>query len=227
MPDKTQHMRILGGCILAALLLTTESLAQSISLGVKGGVQFTSVVEGSARNPEPKHYIVGPMAEIRLPFSFAFEVDALYRRTGYDATDGVQGVAYAYRVRANSWEFPLLAKYYFGPAVVPIKFYAVGGYAVKYLSGFDISTHAYGTDFFGVAVDSTSHTTSNQYYVRDNPVNGIVIGGGARIHIGHFAVLPEVRYTRWVGTTFDQFGQHGFSVQATRNQADILVGITF
>jgi hypothetical protein len=227
MLNKTRYINILISCIVTALLLSSESLAQSISLGVKGGAPLTSAVDGVSRNPAAKKYVVGPMAEIRLPFSFAFEVDALYRRTGYDTTTGALGIIYGYRVRANSWEFPLLAKYYFGPAIVPVKFYATGGYAIRYLSGFDISTHAYGTDFNGMSVDSTSHTTSSQYFVRDNPVSGLVIGGGARFQIGHFAVSPEVRYTRWVGSTLDQEGPHGFSVQATNNQADVLIGVTF
>jgi hypothetical protein len=73
----------------------------------------------------------------------------------------------------------------------------------------------------------TTHTGSPQYYVRDNPVNGLVVGGGARFHIGHLAVAPEVRSTRWGSITFDQFGSHGFFVQSLQNQADVLVGITF
>jgi hypothetical protein len=63
--------------------------------------------------------------------------------------------------------------------------------------------------------------------VRDNPANGSEAGGGARFHIGHLAVAPELRYARWVGITFDEFGPHGFFVQSVQNQADALLGITF
>src|SRR5260370_22531539 len=112
--------------------------------------------------------------------------------------------------------------------MVPVRFYAIGGYVVRYMSGFDISIHTYGADpFTGSPIDFTAHIGSTQDYVRDNPANGFVTGGGARFHIGHFAVAPEVRYTRWVGVTFNQFGSHGFFVQSLQNQADVLVGITF
>ena len=152
------------------------------------------------------------MIEIALPLSFAFEADALYRRTGYDViTEGLSTI----RLRANSWEFPLLAKYYLRPRIGPVRFYAAGGYVLRHMSGFDIS------------INSKFHTSATQDYVRDNPANGFVAGGGVRFQIGHLAVAPEVRYTRWVGITFDQFGSHGFFVQSIQNQADVLVGITF
>jgi hypothetical protein len=169
------------------------------------------------------------MIEIGLLFSFAFEADALYRRTGYDAitAEGL-GIVTNTRLRANSLEFPLLAKYYFGPRIVHTKFYATGGYVVRHMSGFDISIHSYGTNPFSPGqIDYNAHDPSTQNYVRDNPASGFVAGGGARFHFGHFALAPEVRYTRWAGITFDQFGSRGFFVQSHQNQADVLVGITF
>jgi len=208
--------------------MSSEIQAQSVSFGVKGGVPLTSVAESNGPSPGAKRYIVGPMIEIGLPFAFAFEADALYRRTGYDTIAGGLGTVSNTRLRANSWEFPLLAKYYFGPSTVPVRFYATGGYVLRYMSGFDISVHSYGTDLFtGRPIDFTTHIGSTQDYVRDNPAHGFVVGGGARFHVGHFAVAPEGRYTRWGGITFDQFGSHGFFVQSRQNQADVLVGITF
>jgi hypothetical protein len=168
------------------------------------------------------------MIEIALPLSFAFEADALYRRTGYDVIAGGLSTVANTRLRADSWEFPLLAKYYFRPRIGPVRFYATGGYVVRYLSGFDISIHTSGVEpVTGKPVDFTFQTSSAQYYAHDNPANGFVAGGGARFHIGHFAVAPEVRYTRWVGITFNDFGSHGFFVKSLQNQADVLVGITF
>ena len=189
---------------------------------------MTSAVEGNGPTPGAKRYTVGPMIEIGLPFSFAFEADALYRRTGYNAIAGGLGTDSTTRLRANTWDFPLLAKYYFKPRIGPVRLYATGGYVVRYLSGFDISIHTLGVEpVTGKPIDFTFHTSSSQYYVRDNPASGFVAGGGARLHVGRFAVAPEVRYTRWVGLTFDDFGSHGFFVKSLQNQADVLVGITF
>jgi hypothetical protein len=138
-------MSVARFCVFATVLLSSEIHAQSFSFGVKGGVPLTAVVEGNGP-PAAKRYIVGPMIEVGLPFSFAFEANALYRRTGYEAIAGDFGASVSTRLRTNSWEFPLLAKYYFRPRIVPAKFFATGGYVIRYMSGFDISIHSYGTD---------------------------------------------------------------------------------
>ena len=189
---------------------------------------MTSAVAGDGPTPGAKRYTVGPMIEIGLPFLFAFEADALYRRTGYNAIAGGLGTDSTTRLRANTWDFPLLAKYYLKPRIGPVRLYATGGYVVRYLSGFDIAIHTLGVaPVTRKPIDFTFHTSSSQYYVRDNPASGFVAGGGARLHVGRLAVAPEVRYTRWVGLTFDDFGSHGFFVTSLQNQADVLVGITF
>jgi hypothetical protein len=219
---------VAGLGVLAIVLINSELQAQPVSFGVKGGVALTPAVESNGPAPGAKRYTVGPTIEIALPLSFAFEGDAIYRRTGYDAITEGLGTLSNTRLRANSWEFPLLGKYYFGRRIVPVRFYATGGYVLRHMSGFDISIHTYGADpFTGMPIDFSTHRVPTQYYVRNNPTNGFVAGGGARLRTGHFAVALEVRYSRWVGMAFDQFGSHGFFVQSLENQADVLVGITF
>ena len=81
--------------------------AQPISFGVKAGVPFTDAVEGNISiHSEAPRYTIGPTVELSLPFGFAAEVSALYKRTGYSSTDTAFGITSASRVRANSWEFP-------------------------------------------------------------------------------------------------------------------------
>src|SRR5258708_39098050 len=53
--------------------------AQLVSVGVKGGV---SITEPGGYNDESRRYIVAPSVEVRLPFRFAAEVDALYTPIG-------------------------------------------------------------------------------------------------------------------------------------------------
>jgi hypothetical protein len=86
--------------------------AELISMGVKGGVPVTDVVEAAAAvSSEARPYTVGPMAQIALPLSFAVEVDALYKRIGYSALSTATATSGTFvRVRANSWEFPILLK---------------------------------------------------------------------------------------------------------------------
>src|SRR5256885_551833 len=76
--------------------------AQSLSLGVKGGVPFTDAVEGSfGFRSEARRYTVGPMVEVGLPLSLAIEFNALYKRTGYSTLDSAFGITSISQVRAN------------------------------------------------------------------------------------------------------------------------------
>ena len=54
--------------------------------------------------------------EVRLPARFAVEADALYQRIGYSNVFNLNDTnLFQSRERGNSWEFPLLVKYYFRP----------------------------------------------------------------------------------------------------------------
>src|SRR5260221_14471325 len=69
--------------VLATDLMSSGIHAQSVSFGVKGGVPLTSAVDSNGPVPSPKRSTVGPMIDIAPPLSFAFDADALSRRTGY------------------------------------------------------------------------------------------------------------------------------------------------
>ena len=53
------------------------------------------------------------MIEVGLPFHFAFEADALYSRVGNTFYIPLIANESYVRTIANSWQFPLLGKYYF------------------------------------------------------------------------------------------------------------------
>src|SRR5258707_10349866 len=93
--------------VLALVLINSELHGQSVSFGVKGGVLLTSAVESNGRVPGAKRYTVGPMIEIALPFLFAFELDALYRRTGYNVIGGDLRTTTYTPLPANTWELPI------------------------------------------------------------------------------------------------------------------------
>jgi hypothetical protein len=144
--------------LLAALLLLAlgPASAQRFSAGVKGGALLTDPIDGSfGVRSEARRYAVGPMVEIGLSSSFAIAVDALYRRTAYSSTGSAFGITDSTQVRANSWEFPILAKRYF-----PRRFYLSGGYVVRSLSGVEATFHEFGTNpVTGAPVDH--HSTGN------------------------------------------------------------------
>lgn len=215
--------------LITASIFFSSVYGQSVSFGVKAGIPLTDAVEGSyGNNSAAKRYTVGPMVEIGLPFSFAFEVDALYRRTGYDSSFSNFAVSTFTHVRANSWEFPLLAKYYFSPRILPIRLYVSGGYVIRHISDVAVCSNGFETNVgTGVTTYSSGCANNPQYYLENDPTHGVAAGVGARLRVGPIKISPEVRYTYWGGRPFDQYGSQGYYVQSTQNQVDLLVGIAF
>src|SRR5215472_8253691 len=95
-------------------------------LGVKGGFPTTDLLN-SNRTTATVHqqgdYIIGPTAEVRIPFGFAFEADGLYRGTNYQVANTASGVT---AINSTSWEIPYIAKFRFPiPLIKP--FIGAGG----------------------------------------------------------------------------------------------------
>jgi hypothetical protein len=78
---------------------------------VKLGTTFTDALAISSGPPpgcpcffnNQTPFIVGPYLELRLPFHFAIEADALYNSAPIASSIGAAG--------GSSWQFPVLAKY--------------------------------------------------------------------------------------------------------------------
>ena len=101
-------------------------------------------------------------------------------------------------VSAGDWEFPVLAKKSLLRG--PIQPYIEGGVALSHLSVRNVV--------------ELNHT--NNY--------GIVLGAGVSLHVGPVRIAPEIRYDGWVFHNFDSpFG----GLNSNRNQAAILVGVSF
>jgi opacity protein-like surface antigen len=109
-----------------------------------------------------------------------------------------QDLPQASPVSTNAWEFPVLAKKsFFGG---PIRPYVEGGVALSHLSVKDVA--------------ELNHT--NNY--------GIVLGAGVSIHAGPVRVSPELRYNGWA---FQDFSSPFGNLHSNRNQATVLVGVSF
>ena len=87
-------------------------------LGLKGGVSLTDAYQNTSyttpygtlrQYSDAKDYIIGPFAELRLPFGFGVEADALYRPLSF----AIQQSTFSSSTRFSTWEFPILAKYRF------------------------------------------------------------------------------------------------------------------
>jgi len=212
--------------LILLLLATHGAQAQAVSPGLKGGVPLTDAVVGNfGGDSEARRYTVGLMIELRLPASLAFEADGLYKRTGYRASQSDGGFTTMGQVRAHSWEFPLLLKYYLPlpPAARP---FVSGGYVIRHLSAARGSARITGTFSSGTPIDTTL-SVPRSVVLRNNPTHGAIVGAGWRLAAGWLKVAPELRYTRWAGRPFDDQGPRGFFLQSSQNQVDLLVGLSF
>ncbi len=199
--------------LLLYLLCSTAASAQIFSAGIKGGVPltdfFTTVSNQSfSFSPSTSRYIIGPTAELHLPFGFGIEVDALYRHMSYTGSGVFQGVAAAANFNSGNWEFPVLAKYRFhGKIARP---FIDAGVAWDTLSGISQSV-------------AQSVSNGSPTVVKKNTTTGFVLGGGIDLHVV-IHVIPEIRYTRWGST---QVIDPTTLLKSNQNQAEFLLGITF
>lgn len=104
--------------ILVFILLgagASSAFAQlPFGLGLKGGVGLTDAYQDNTFSSvrtysDAKDYIIGPFAELRLPFGFGVEADALFRPLSF----AIQAPGFSSSTRFSTWEFPILAKYRF------------------------------------------------------------------------------------------------------------------
>ena len=205
MQHKSRHECRLGRLkpaprVLLLLLFFTHLLwGQSFKFGARVGAPLNDAIEsvsggGFDLKAATRRFTIGPSAELRLPMGLAFEVEALYKRTSLDLTDGDTFTSRG----ANSWEFPLLAKYRLpGDTLRP---YLGGGASFRRFS--DLRSFVAG--------------------VEPNVWGGVLLGG-LDLKLGPISFLPEIRYTRWSsGSTGEANG-----LRYKQNQAEFLIGILF
>jgi opacity protein-like surface antigen len=204
-------------------LAALPAFAQPFTIGVKAGVPLTDFVNTVQTghlnyNSSTNRYIVGLDAELRLPFGFGVEFNALYRRLHYNGSAFLVDTVMNSNTTGNAWEFPLLAKYRFHfPVARP---FVSAGVAWNTLQGLSETV----TTTVLPNHQTSTTTTSSPAGLRNRTTTGFVIGGGVDIHALLVHVSPEIRYTRWGAKNFlDPNG--GFS--SNQNQAEFLVGITF
>jgi hypothetical protein len=170
---------------------------------------------------------VGPTIELRLPFGFGVEVDALYRHFSYNSTASLVDVLSTLRTTSNDWEFPLLLKKRFG-GVGPVRPFVDAGVNFNKISGLSqsVSNLVFPNRL-------TTMSNSNPAELKNDFTAGFSLGGGVEIHLLILRITPEIRYTRWGNQQFSGIfpagGASGIagSLTSNQNQAEFLVGFTF
>jgi opacity protein-like surface antigen len=204
----------------ATILAAGFAAAQPVSIGVKGGVPITDAFEtaqgnNSAYVTNTHRYVVGPEVDFHLPARFSIEIDALYRRLGFDYRATSPFVAAG--TRANSWEFPGLLKYDILPG--PIRPFIDAGASFRHISGVKQVRQ--------VITAGTLNTVEINNPAEFNKTNdvGFTFGGGVTFKAGWVRISPELRYTRWGSDNFRD--PVNSLLHTNRNQGDFLLSFTF
>ena len=224
---------VLPECLLLALT-AIGGVAQPFTFGVKIGVPLTDLLSandtfGTSASSYTNRYLVGPTLELNLPFRLGVEVDALYRHYRFQSLNvyGFPSDSHPFytvstdnRESTGAWEFPLLAKYRLPvPLLHP---FVDAGISWDTLQGFHQSVSVTVTPIMSNPPVPIQLTPFGQ--PAHSTITGFVIGGGVDVHALFVHVTPEIRYTHWgkghfIGT------DDGF--WSNRNQAEVMVGITF
>ena len=211
-----------NGVIFRLLILTCWFLAacgishaQRFSFGIVAGGSITSgfpnetiVTPPTSQAPEPAYafhssdagnYLIGAMAEIRLPLNMAVEADGIYRPLNFRSyISSVPGSASsAPSNTVVTWQFPLLLKYRaraLAPNVRPLLEAGPSFRAASNLNDTSPSNH------------------------------GITAGIGIEAHALRLRIAPAFRYTRWAR---DRSAANLVPPRSNPNQAEAMIGLSF
>lgn len=160
------------------------------------------------------------MVELKLPHGFGVECDALYQRLGFAEVTKAVAVIYTYtNASANTWEFPLLAKYRI-PPIASLHPYVDAGPSFRTVSGVSVSTTTI-IEFGGNMVSGPVHSASDPHF-RDRSNAGVAAGLGMEFRLGFLHIAPEARYTHWL-----EDRQPDPYLYSSQDQVEVLLGITF
>ena len=161
---------------------------------------------------------MGSSVQVNLPARFSIEVDALYRRLGYQYDQSLATSTVSARTVANSWEFPALVKFAILPGPVG-PFVAAGG-AFRHISGIKQLRRTVNAGLAPVNLELNTPTEFN----KENDI-GFVFGGGVDFKVRRLRITPELRYTRWGSENFRD--PVNALLRTNRNQGDFLLGFSF
>ena len=210
--------------VILALLFSIgpESRAQDIFIGFKGGVVLNNDMQEVSRGgSESKRGEFGPVVEFKWPSGFAAEASFLYRRVGYDSAAWGIPADVTYRIRANSWEVPVTAKYYLAASNRNAQAFVLSGYVLRALSGAAVKSQTLSYPGYELITNRGAANLKNSV----NP--GPTFGGGVQFGSGRIRFSPEFRYTRWLLVPFNEEGSKGYRVHSAANQVNFRMSLSF
>lgn len=214
------HTRFSRYVISASVVLVTacgiSTAGTNILFGVQGDMALTGDMTslGYGGQSQSKILALGPTFGIDFPSkNISFEASILYRRIGYDNLSANVIYTKWNRVTADSLEVPLIFKYYPSRKKSPIQPFVSGGPVVR------IVNHAQNNYLY--------RGTEGQESVETDSALGFAVGTGFRFASGHFRISPEMRYTKWIGHLFYEWGSRSYLVASSTNRIDFSLSIAF
>ncbi len=164
-----------------------------------------------------KRYLVGPAVRFNLPARFSLEIDALYKRLGYQYDQFAPTLDATTKTVANSWEFPVLGQFAILPG--PITPFLELGASFRHISGVkQIRSVATAGNRINTELNSAPEFNKRSDI-------GFVFGGGVEFRAGRLRISPGLRYTRWGSENFRD-PVNSF-LRTNRNQGDFVIGLLF
>jgi hypothetical protein len=169
------------------------------------------------------HVGLGASLEFRLRSNLLVTADALHHGIGYTQTTTITDTSASTTktttitetTRATYWDFPVRVQVLGLVPHTPRRMFVSGGATLRYVR--NVRT---GNEY--QYPDSTTAYNERATTPSKRMLPGAVVGVGFRfLDDFGFKVVPEVRYTRWFGSTFNTLSTH-----SEIGQVEVLIGIT-
>jgi hypothetical protein len=205
---------------------TLEYLPLSLVQG--GQVQLTQAlgpieINSDSKAFNPKSFGGGIVLQFALSDRWALAVNGLWRQTGYEMTNYVYTGANrketitTEKTTVTFYDFPVLVRRYNFERTEPgwRWFYEAGG-TFRYLNKINTSIEK-------TENGETTCCDSGPARLSSKNLPGVTGGIGLQFNDDFgIRIVPEVRYTWWLGRTFDNL-----ATRSRRHQVDVMVSFTF
>jgi hypothetical protein len=196
----------------AVAVQATPKVVEAFSTNHRYPAFTASITHSSVTSP----YVVGPTAEIGLPFrGLGVEAAALYRRIGWDSRRAATDLPepFSATVRAGAGDFSALLKHRFERAGTRPD--VAGGSAMRMLTT---------RSEVNVSDQLERHISKQMMYeLRRKNIVGQVASAGIELGRGLVRNSPELRYARW---RIMNNIQAVLPLSTQANQVDVLVFVT-
>ncbi len=181
---------------------------------------------------ESKRVGGGVTFEFALTDRISVGADLLYKRGGYNRSvfraEGVDNADTTDKdersitrnlesTRADYWDLPIVARFYNkGHGEGGARMFVLGGVAFRRATAVETVREV-------VRADGLSDTYDTPVEAAHKTVGGVVVGAGVQLMDDiRVKFTPELRFTRWFRSTFDNA-----PTQSPKNQVEIVLGLTF